>query len=250
MRVGWLADRPGYLGGAELTQQEFRCAAPADVEIVECPPGDVASGLDHYVANNVTQYELDDLVRVSSVTWYHHDLSCWIDPGVRRLLDDRAQHIYCSPIQRDRYGIKGKCIPPYLDRDRYRPTRQIRRNRSGVCSIAAWRNPGKGGQALSEWAQANGPVDVYGPGPLAPQGPGIDYRGEVEPNEVAQILLRYETFVFLPFDLEPFCRCVAEAWASGCKLIVNGNIGAAYWIENEPSAMGTAREAFWEVACG
>ena len=37
MRVGWIADDPGYVGGAELTQAEFRAAAPEGVEVVDCP---------------------------------------------------------------------------------------------------------------------------------------------------------------------------------------------------------------------
>lgn len=249
MKVGWISDDPAYLGGAELTQREFRDARPDDVEIIDCPPGGVVAGLDRYVAHNVTQYAADDLGEVEQITWYHHDLSPWIHPDVRRLLDEQSVHIFCSPIQRERYGRDGLCVPPYLNADAYRPSRQVRRNREGICSIAAWRNPGKGGQALSEWAQANGPVDVYGPGPLAPQGPGLDYKGEIAPELVAQTLLRYETFVFLPTDLEPFCRCVAEAWAAGCKLVVNRNIGAAHWISEKPEAMATAREDFWRVVC-
>ena len=39
MRVGWLHDDPGYVGGAELTMREFRDAAPKGVRVVDCPPG-------------------------------------------------------------------------------------------------------------------------------------------------------------------------------------------------------------------
>lgn len=248
MKVGWLTDQAGYIGGAELTQQEFRDAAPEHVEIIDCPAGGVVPGLDRYVVNNVVQYRPEDLGEVVRPIWFHHDLSPWIRPDVRKILDD-AEHIFCSPPQRDRYGIDGKCIPPYLDRKRYAPTRQIKRHRTGICSIGAWRSPSKGGMALSEWAQANGPVDVYGPSDFAPQGPGINYCGEIAPREVATTLHHYGTFVFLPFAFEPFGRCVVEAWAAGCKVITNQNIGAAYWIENEPNAMQTAREDFWGYVC-
>ena len=37
MKVGWLADSFELRGGAELTQEEFRAAAPAGVEVVSCP---------------------------------------------------------------------------------------------------------------------------------------------------------------------------------------------------------------------
>ncbi len=247
MRVGWLNDDAGYLGGAELTQREFRAAAPPGVEIIDCPPGGIVAGLDRYVVNNVVQYRATaEIEPLRNAIWFHHDLSPWIDPDVRQLLNGRCSHIFCSPIQRDRYGIEGKCIPPFLDRSVYGPGE----HREGACSVATWRSPGKGGLALIEWAAANGPVDVYGPRDFAPLGPRLNYLGELEPGRVAETLSRYETFVFLPRALEPFCRCVAEAWASGCKLVVNRNIGATWWIENDPEAMDSAREDFWEAVCG
>ena len=61
MRVGWLADQAGYTGGAEITQDEFRQAAPATVEIVDCPPGNVDPDCDVYAVHNCVQYELEDL---------------------------------------------------------------------------------------------------------------------------------------------------------------------------------------------
>jgi len=39
MNVGWLADSFDVQGGAELTQAEFRAAAPAGVQAVEVQPG-------------------------------------------------------------------------------------------------------------------------------------------------------------------------------------------------------------------
>ena len=248
MRLGWLTDPVGYVGGAELTQQEFRAAAPEGVEIIDCPPGAVEVGLDGYVANNVVHYTAEDIVQTDgALIWYHHDLSPWIRSEVREWLDVRATHIYCSPAQRDRYGTSGPCIPPALDLDRYRPTRQAKRNREGAVSIAQWRNPGKGAQRIVEWAAENEPIDVYGPGDFIPAGDGIDYRGELAADGVASVLLNYATFVFLPTELEPFCRTVAEAWASGCRLVVNRQIGALWWITEAPEKLQTAAENFWEA---
>lgn len=246
MRVGWLTDPVGYLGGAELTQAEFRAAAPDGVEIIDCPPDDITAGLDVYVVNNVVHYRAEPLAPIARpIVWYHHDLSPWIRPDLRELLDRTATHVYCSPAQRDRYGISGPCIPPALDLERYRPTRQNRRHRAGAVSIAQWRNPGKGAQQLVEWARANGPVDVYGPGEFAPAGNGVNYQGELAADGVASVLRAYKTFVFLPTELEPFCRTVAEAWASGCDLVVNRLIGACWWISEAPEKLATAAEDFW-----
>ncbi len=246
MRVGWLADDPGYLGGAELTQQEFAAAAPDEVEIVACPPGEVVAGLDRYVAHNVVHYRSAD-IPPGPIVWYHHDLSPHIDPDLRARLDAVATHIFCSPMHRLRYGRDGECVPPPVDLDRYAPTRQIRRNRSGTCSIAGWRGPGKGAQLLKEWADANGPVDVYGGGDFAPVADSLTYRGEIAPEGVASVLHRYERFVFLPTAFEPFCRSVVEAWAAGCEVITNGLVGARHYIERDQDALRTAARDFWRV---
>ena len=246
MSVGWLQDNPGYIGGAELTCQEFRAAAP--VEIVDCPPGGVVEGLEHYVAHNVVHYRIDDMP-LGNTTWFHHDLSPDIQPDVQAYLDHHASHIFCSPLQREKYGIDGKCIPPALDLDAYKPTRQTKRHRKGTCSIAQWRNPGKGAQAILEYAAANGRVDVYGDGGFAPHGRDLENMGPIAPADVAQTLWGYETFVFLPFEIEPFCRTVAEAHYAGCKVVTNRLIGANYWLEH-PEALHTAARDFWLEVLG
>lgn len=249
MKVGWLADDPGYKGGAELTQQEFRDAAPEGVEVIDCPPGEVVPGLDRYVAHNVVQYRRPDLDRIGTapITWFHHDLSPYVDGEVRQWLHRFASHIFCSPLQRKKYGIDGGCIPPALDLDRYKPTRQINRHRKGACSIAGWRNPGKGAQQLHEWALDNEQVDVYGTGNFIPEGPALRYRGPLDYREVKSILHRYATFVFLPTETEPFCRSVVEAWAAGCALVTNGLVGGRWYIENDTEALESAAEDFWEA---
>jgi glycosyltransferase involved in cell wall biosynthesis len=69
-------------------------------------------------------------------------------------------------------------------------------------------------------------------------------------DHVATILRLYERFVFLPTHTEPFGRAVAEAWAAGCELIVNGNVGAVYWLEQQPDALTTAPRDFWSIVEG
>ena len=75
----------------------------------------------------------------------------------------------------------------------------------------------------------NGPVDFFGDGPFAPQGPR-----QVPYEAMPALLAQYETFVFLPTVIEPFGRLVAEAWAAGCEIVTNGQVGARWWIEDEP----------------
>lgn len=247
MRIAWLADRPSYIGGAELTQADFKAAAPEGIEVIDCQPDEVDPTVDAAIVHNCTHYSARDFdhLRGVPVTWYHHDLSPFIDPDVRAWLDKRARHIFCSPMQRDRYGAEGECIPPPIDADRFKPNRQTTRHRKGTCSVAQWRNPGKGARAVIEWAADNGEVDVYGGGQFAPTGAGLDYKGPVDPDKVENVLWKYERMVFLPTEIEPFCRTVAEAHFAGCAVVTNGLVGARYWLEEQPDAMQTAREDFW-----
>lgn len=254
MRIGWLADDPGYVGGAELTQAEFRAAAPDGVEVIDCPPGEVAPDLDRYVIHNCVRYSRDDLRATGGApkVRYIHDVWPHGDPGMRRRLLDSATLIFCSPRHRDRFPHRverdSHLIPPAIDLKSFRPTRQQRRNfqREGACSIGAFRHPNKGAQQLVEWAAQNGELDVYGGGRFAPRS-GVNYLGPLEPRQVAQTLWKYERFVHLPTVLEPFGRCVVEAWAAGCRIVTNANVGARYWIEQEPEKLETAAADFWAV---
>lgn len=243
-RIGWINDVPPYIGGAELTQRDFKAGAPEGVEIIDCFPGEVVEGLDYYVAHNITDFIPAHFPELKRVTWYHHDLSCYIDPEVRALLHKQAKHIFCSPMHREKYGLDGECIPPFIDLQALKPPRQSKRRRKGTCSIAQWRGPTKGAGLVEKWAAENGPVDVYGPPYFAPD---LDYKGELEPRQVVNKLWEYQTFVFLPIAPEPFCRTVAEAWAAGCDVITNRLVGALHYIEKEPHKMESATTDFWDA---
>lgn len=239
MRIGWLADEHDPPGGAELTQAEFRAAAPEEVQVVEVAPGDPKPDLRTYVAHNCQTY--GGFHPGGRLVRYLHDMRGGMIEG--------ADLIFCSPLQRDAYGLDGHLIPPPVDLTAFRPTRQQRRNtkRAGACCVGAFMNPGKAGYRVAVWADENEPVDVYGYGPYLPDGPNINHCGPVDRAQLPTVLAKYERFVFLPTSLEPFGRCVAEAWAAGCEIVTNNLVGARYWIEEKPEALETAAEDFWGV---
>lgn len=240
MKVGWLNDDPGYVGGAELTMAEFEKAAPDGVEIVHCTPGKVKKGLDRYVVGNHLTFSADDRANLTGKTVrYYHD--------IRRQTVAPDVAICCSPLQARFMGlIDAQHIPPALDLHRFSGAKG---KRDGTLALGAWHNTGKGQQLLSEWAAENGPVDVYGDGPFVPRGYDLTPKGVVAPKDVPKLLQRYKRLVHLPTDLEPFGRAVVEAWASKLELIVNRNVGATYWITERPDALKTAGADFWEVVC-
>lgn len=254
MRVGWLADQHDPPGGAEFTQAEFRAAAPEGVEVIDCPPGGVVEGLDTYVLHNIVGYDYSDYRHTLGrrVVKYVHDMWPHGDPEIRTHLLATGILIFCSPLQADKFGGTLDPIPPALDLSHFRPTRQQRRNpnRKGACCVGAFMNPGKGGHLVAAWADENEPVDVWGFGPFQPAGPNVRNRGPVDPVHLPTVLRDYERFVFLPTAIEPFGRCVAEAWAAGCEIVTNGLVGARYYIEHAPEKLESAAEDFWAVVLG
>lgn len=247
MRIAWLADPCTYVGGAELTQAEFRAAAPDGVDIIDCPPGEVIDDADRVVIHNCVRYtpgDLDVIRRVPTVK-YHHDVCPWLSADVRALLDEHARAVCCSPVQAEFMGLPDAVhIPPPIDLKRFEDAAsRVNGNRQGAVSVGQWRNFGKAAHRVAEWGQATGvPVEFFGAGPFAPEGSReIDYEG------MPDVLARYQTFVFLPTVLEPFGRTVAEAWAAGCEIVSNRLVGALHWIENDPNAIETAGEDFWRL---
>lgn len=244
MNVGWLMDRSGYTGGAELTQAEFCNAAPDGVSVLECPPGDVRGDCDVYVIHNCVQYTVDDLAPIKGrpTVKYWHDVGPWVKPDVKQWLAQHATPICCSPIQADYMGFDAKLIPPPVNLDRFaEAASRVNGDRAGAVSVAAWRNHDKAPHRVAEWAVQNDvPIDFFGGGELAPLG-----SQEVGYDAMPDLLARYETFVYLPTVLEPFGRLVAEAWAAGCCVVTNRLVGARYWIEERPEAIETAAEDFW-----
>jgi glycosyltransferase involved in cell wall biosynthesis len=246
MRVGWLADSGATRGGAELTQAEFRSAAPDDIEIVDCPPGGVVSDLDKYVIHNCVLYTPEDLQVIGDrpSLKYWHDVGPHLQPGVRAWIVKHAVQVCCSPAQADYMGIAAQLIPPPVDLDRFaRAAAKMNGNRKGAVSVGSWRNFGKAPHRAAEWAQAHGGIDFYGGGVFAPEG-----SREVSYEAMPELLAKYETFVFLPTVIEPFGRVVAEAWAAGCEIVSNRLVGATYWItDSRHDGIENAPRDFWRM---
>jgi len=239
-------NRDGTRGGAELTMDEIQSAAPEEVTFTKVDEADTV------IFGNcvVTSPDIIPALMGKRVIRYHHDLARDENAALRGWLDDNAEHIFTSPLHREKYGRDGELIPPSIGLEAFKPNRQTRRHvkRKGVCSIASWQSPGKGGHLITEQAERSDvTIDCYGPGNFAPRGDRIKDMGPVDHSDLPQILQRYEQFLFLPIAVEPFGRCVAEAFAAGVEVLTNENVGAKWWIENEPDRLYTAATDFWEL---
>lgn len=246
MRVGWIADRPTAVGGAELTQAEFRMACPDGIEIIDCPAGATNDDCDRYVIHNCVTYTPEDLRGLGGrpTFKYHHDVGPHIRDEVKAILaEPNVTHICCSPLQAEHMGIPAVLIPPPVDLDRFtQAAHRVNDSRAGSVCVGSWRNIGKAPHRVFDYARQNGGVDFYGGGPFAPSG-----SEEVAYQDMPDLLARYSTFIYLPAVLEPFGRVVAEAWAAGCEIVTNGLVGARYWIEERPESLETAAEDFWRL---
>lgn len=248
MKVGWLHDggnADGTQGGAELTQAEFKAAAPDGVEIVDCPTGGVVEGLDRYVVHNCVTYRPEDVWPIEGrAVKYLHDVWPHGDLSVKASLLKSAKLVCCSPLQRDRLGLsEAEAIPPPVDLARFRAAaRENGSERRGAIAVGPWMNHGKAPHLAAEWAKGNGGLDFVGGGPLAPAG-----SFQVPYESMPALFTKYRTFVHLPTVLEPFGRTVVEAWAAGCQIVTNRLVGARWWIEEQPEALETAAEDFWKL---
>lgn len=253
MRIAWLADDYQIQGGAEMTAREFAAAAPADVDVVRVPPValELVRDCDAACVFNCVTYPGEETIQALAgkpVVRYWNDVAPHGSPALTRWLLDEATSAFCSPLHFERFPWRrgGEprehlLIPPPVDLAPFREAAAASTERSGAVSAAAWMNPGKAAERVQEWERATGtPVTFYGPGPCAPPGSRL-----VDYDRMPETLARFETFVFLPTALEPFCRTAVEAWAAGCALVVNGLIGARHWIEREPDALERAAWDFW-----
>ena len=250
IRVGWLADNPGFVGGAEITQAEFRAAAPDIVEVVDCRPGRIDTTCDRYAIHNSLTYSLRDFAKLEDkrVVRYWNDVGMWYPVEHRAWLDENATPICASKLQADYMGLSGAIlIPPAIDLEPFRRVAaSVNGHRRGMVSVAQWRNWSKGQAAAARYAAEHGVgIDFYGGGAAAPSG-----SREVAHPGMPELLARYRTFVFLPNLIEPFGRLVAEAWAAGLELVVNDLVGAMEWIEDYPDVIDAAAGLFWDVVLG
>lgn len=252
LRVGWIADEPGYIGGAELTAQEFAAAAPDGIEVVELPQTDHLLAYpplrwqtcDVFVVHNCVHLPAAaiEMLKTKPVVKYVHDAWPHGDREVRNWLLANAQLMFTSPLHVEMFewllpqGPPVLCAPP-MNLELFREACESATSVKAAALMLA--NNGKGLAEAYAWAVGAGvKLDVYGHGTAA---------GPVDPVDVPALMASYEHFVHIPTEPEPFGRTVVEAFAAGCRVQVNVNVGALWWVQEHPEFLepGVAAEFFW-----
>lgn len=253
VRVGWLMDEPAVMGGAELEAVTLYGRKPPWANVVRCPASAVTAGLDVYVLHNVVTYtrKLIPIVEGAKIVKRQHDMWPDGDPALRRwVLASADLVLMSSPLQREefpwRVGAPVELVPSAVDLGPFMRVRE-RNHRAGVVWLGRL-HPSKGLEAARNWAVDNEQaVDVYGAGPMADKLPApLRYCGPLDYEDVPDVLAGYEKLLFLPDVVEPYGRVVVEAWAAGCEVVANGNVGALWWMQHEPRAIGEAAARFWQ----
>lgn len=257
MRVAWLAD-PGNtdgtgIGGAELTQAEFRLATPKGVRVSMVTPNslEMVQDCDVVCCFNVALYpeETLDAIKDKRVVRYWNDQAPHGDRQLTNWLVNNATNIFLSPLHYETFPhrngnqVEYHLIPPAVPVERFRKAAEGVEKLPIAVALGPWRAWGKSPFLAQRWAKNKGiEIDFYGGGQVAPAG-----SRQLLYKDVPKILANYEWFVYLPTETEPFCRTIVEADAAGCRIVYNRKIGAIYWLQENREGLETAADRFWEV---
>lgn len=273
MRILWLADyttREVPAGGAEITDSHIIGAGLSlGYEISVVRPNQYVRGQEKTVdlvilSNN---FEFADDVRakiIKTVPYaaYSHDIGRWGDV-VRRnptIFENAKASIFLSPGHRDKFKkyLSGAtnifCVPPHIPACFY--DRGLERQERIVYAGNLY--DGKGLHNLIGFISSNPKVCVdfyykrHSSGILSQlkSNRRCHLKGYIPAEELYMIFNQYRYFVHLPREYEAFGRAVAEAYLSGCGLIVNDKIGAlSYGWDQRQFREETlyAHYRFWDI---
>jgi len=255
--IGWLQDRESIIGGSELSCSRLIETAPADIEVVRCPPNKrPPRNVAAFVVQNCTTYTqrwieelaVHPVIKQVRDPWYAGDavLRRWI-------LDHAVLVTFSSTVHLATFGYNvnapHKIMPPPLDLTPFREAALPRAERSGNIFVGRL-DPYKGVPALIDHALSEHlELDCYGD-PYMSFGKlplNIKLHGQAPYELMPQIMGKADTLYFWPEWPEAFGRVVAEAWAAGCFLEVRGKVGAMEWIGHKEDEIEQGSSMFWNA---
>jgi glycosyltransferase involved in cell wall biosynthesis len=267
VKIGWLADQVGIVGGAELSGQMLVNQAPDWAEIEFCPqsrrpPDDI----EVWMLQNVVTYGQRWTEPLSNgAPLIKHFRDPWHQGDVifrRWVLDHASMVIFNSPMAADHcpwpipFGVRKEMCPPPVDIAAFERAALPDDEREGNVFVGRV-DFNKGIHRAIDWALVHDKtLDVYGPGRLnVPEQMQnqIAVHGPVPYAEMPGIFGRAKRFVFLPAGEESYSRTTVEAWAAGCELVIDkSKIGAWRWIAHAPEqiTMKVAVNRFWGIVEG
>jgi glycosyltransferase involved in cell wall biosynthesis len=259
VRIGWLADKPQMMGGAELSTKTLLNHTPDGVEIVQIAPGEDVRDVDAYVVQNCTTYDASAIPMLASrpVLKCVRDFWTMADKELRAWLLEHSKVVtFSSPLHVQTFQkvfpfnhSNVHLIPVPVDPAPVVAAADASTHREGVFWVGPMHSHQGIGEAVA-WAEKEQVhVDFYGDGPVRPRlGPYATYHGWLHHSKVPAMMAAHEAILFLPFIAEPFGRVVLEAAFAGCKVYANEMVGGAYWINERPETAGAGINMFGQLA--
>ena len=235
----WL---PGqFRGGAEMSDHEYRQAAPPWIEIDTFAPNEWenALGYDRIVITGtdfLTESAMARLADEEPMVFVHHEQT---ETAGRKLLLEAAAPFVChTPAHLERELLWADITNYRLVLSHFDTSECFVGKKQPYALWAARNHPQKGMNQAKIWAYAYGIplVRMY------------DYARE----DVLDMMSRAEWFVHVPLSFESECRSVMEAVLSGCRVHTNKNVGITSmdkWDDRIylQEQIDMAGEAFWEA---
>jgi len=262
VKIGWLKDRPGFVGGAEVSWSILMKNAPEWAELVYCPPNKRPSAdVDLFIIQNNVQYTarwieelaLKPVIKQIRDPWAVGDakLKRWLLENAELLIFNSLPHVELFGHE---FDVDYTIIPPPVDLQAYREAALPDDEREGNIFVGRV-GATKGAHIAIDWALRTGEtLDFYGQTFDVHTGYGtlpakIRFHGFVDHSRMPYIMGKARRFLLFPTWVESFGRVVAEAWAAGCELMVapRDRIGACWWIEERPEDIGRGIEMFWDA---
>ena len=252
VKVAWLADAFELAGRRRADRR--RSSAPRRRRGVESSTARPArwsalAGCDVACVHNSVTYPAETVEALAGkpVLRYWHDLARpgsagrpAADPLGARARDERL-HLAAAPRPLPARASPGeRASDPARDRPRALTRAQARKRPRGACWLGSGQHAGQGaaagvrvGRGATSRSTSGGTLAV------AETAARRASRARSRTTTCRRSCGSTERFVFLPTHPEPFGRAVVEAWAAGCELIVNRNVGALHWLEH-PDALERA----------
>lgn len=262
MVIGWLTDHLAPVGGAEIGGLVLVKGKPAWVdEIVYCPSNKrPPKQIDAFVVHNCRGYTAQwiEELRGKPVVKFIHDV--WHVGSIllrRWLLDEADLLVFYSPLHVDKFSFPFLaphcCVPAPIDLNPFIQAARPTDEREGNVFVGRL-EMGKGIHLAIGWALRNNePLTLYGADGgdyyhLRELPPTIQFGGNVNYAQVPAILGQARRLIHLPAGLEAYGRVVVEAWAAGCELVTNENVGATWWLANRAQDVAHGNDIFWRKA--
>jgi glycosyltransferase involved in cell wall biosynthesis len=262
LRIGWLKDNPGFIGGSEISWGLLHNAAPDNVELVYCPPNKrPPRDLDAYIIQNCTQYDkrwieelaLRPVIKQVRDPWAvgDHELRRWLLDNSALLIFNSLTHLqwFGFPLGPD---VPVELIPPPIEADKFRNAALSPEDRDIENLFVGRVGVTKGVHFAVDYGLRTGQSvefvgDIVRGNRLDSLPSRFKFHGFVPPQDMPSWYGRAKAFIMRPTWVESFGRVVAEAWYAGCELKVEGRVGALWWIENRPDDIGRGTEMFWDA---